>query len=54
MNMIRRRANFIMQGLRSALALALPWYIDLIAMIVRQIEHGSGMGCVKDSLQDTA
>jgi hypothetical protein len=33
----------IPRGHRSAFAFGLPWNVDIIAMVMGKIEHGSGM-----------
>ena len=48
--MIRRRTVGILHGHRSALALGLPWYVDIVAVVVGEVEHRSRMARVKDSL----
>jgi hypothetical protein len=48
-----RLAIAILKGQRSALALGLPWHVNIIAMVVGKVEHGSGMTSVKNSLEDT-
>lgn len=51
---MQTQAVDILQGPRPMLALRLPWYVDIIAMIVIKVEQGSRMGRVKNSLKDTA
>jgi len=52
--LMQTQAVVIMPGPRPTLALRLPWYVDIIAMVVRKVEQGSRMGRVKNSLKDTA
>lgn len=51
---MQTQAVDILQGPCPMLALRVPWYVDIIAMIVRKVEQGSRMGRVKNSLKDTA
>ena len=53
-HIMQTQAVDILQGPRPMLALRLPWYVDIIAMIVIKVEQGSRMGRVKNSLKDTA
>jgi hypothetical protein len=43
----------ILEGQRSALALGLPWHVDIVAMMMGKVEHSSGMTSVKNGLKDT-
>jgi len=52
--MTQTQAFDVTQGLRPTLALRIPWYVDIVAMVVRKVEQGSRMGRVKNSLKDTA
>jgi len=52
--MMQTQTVVIMPGHRPTLALRLPWYVDIIAMVVRKVKQGSRMGRVKNSLKDTA
>jgi hypothetical protein len=42
----------IPHGHRSAFAFGLPWNVDTVAMVMRKIEHGSGMASVENSLKN--
>jgi hypothetical protein len=48
---MKRRTVDILQGHRSALALGLPRYVDIIAMVMRKVKQGSAMAGVKNSLK---
>jgi hypothetical protein len=48
-----RLAIDILHGHRSAFTFRFPWNVDTIAMIMRKVEHGSGMGRVENSLEST-
>ena len=52
--MMQTQAFDVLQGPRPTLALILPWYIDIVAMVVRKVEQGSRMGRFKNGLKDTA
>jgi hypothetical protein len=49
-----RLAIDILHGHRSAFAFGLPWNVDIIAMVMGKVEHGSGVGSVDNSLENTA
>jgi hypothetical protein len=49
-----RRTIDILHGHRSAFAFGLPWNVDIIAMVMGKVEHGSGMASVENSLKNTA
>ena len=49
-----RLAIDILHGHRSALAFGLPWNIDIIAMVMGKVEHGSRMASVENRLENTA
>lgn len=44
----------ILYGHRSALTLGLPWHVDVVAMVMGKVEHGSGMTRVENGLKVTA
>jgi hypothetical protein len=48
-----RLAINILHGHRSAFAFGLPWDVDIIAMVMGKVEHGSGMASVENSLENT-
>ena len=50
---MRRLTIDILHGHRSAFALRLPWNVDIIAMVMGQVEHGSGMAGVENGLENT-
>jgi len=43
----------ILHGHRSAFAFGLPWNVDIIAIVMGKVEHGSGMASVENSLENT-
>jgi hypothetical protein len=49
-----RLAIDILHGHRSAFAFGLPWNVDIVAMVMGKVEHGSGMASVENSLESTA
>ena len=49
-----RLAIDILHGHRSAFAFGLPWNVDIVAMVMGKVEHGSGMASVENSLENTA
>jgi hypothetical protein len=48
-----RLAIDILHGHRSAFSFGLPWNVDIIAMVMRKVEHASGMASVDNSLEST-
>jgi len=50
---MRRLAIDILHGHRSTFAFGLPWNVDIIAMVMGKVEHGSGMASVENSLENT-
>ena len=49
-----RLAIDILYGHRSTFAFELPRNVDIIAMVMGKVEHGSGMASVDNSLENTA
>ena len=48
-----RLAVDILHGHRSAFAFGLPWNVDIIAMVMGKVEHGSGMASIENGLENT-
>jgi hypothetical protein len=44
----------ILHGHRPALALGLPWHVDIVAMVVGKVQQRSGMTSVENGLKDAA